>query len=202
MTELILGHYKSIDPKIYAVMKDLDYKQWLSEISHVSDDYFFALCSEIISQQLSGKAASAIRKKFLDLFPDKKPTPDTILALDDQTIRDAGLSWSKIKYIKDLATKVKNKEIDLANLQNLSDEEVIAELIKVKGIGKWTAEMFLMFTLRREDIFSFGDLGLNKGITKVYGIENPTPDQINEIISKWSPYKTYGSIALWRSLEV
>ncbi len=202
MTEKIMGHYRAIDPKIYSVMKDLNYKDWLQESDTRSENYFLSLCSSIVGQQLSTKAARAIREKFLNLFSDKNPTPDAILAIDDQIIRDAGLSWAKIKYIKDLSQKVKNKEIHLEKLSELSDEEVISELIKVKGIGRWTAEMFLMFTLRREDIFSFGDLGLNKGFQKVYGIENPTIDQINEVILKWAPYKSYGSIALWHSLEI
>lgn len=202
MTKVILSHYKAKDPTIFKVVKDLNYQEWLEGIAATSDDYFYALCSSIIGQQLSGKAATAIRQKFLKLLGRRKLSPQAVLKLEDQTMRDAGLSWAKIKYIKDLSLKVKNKEIDLLKMPELSDEEVIAELVKVKGIGKWTAEMFLMFTLKRPDIFSHGDLGLRKGFTKLYGIENPTVEDIEKVISKWSPYKTYGSIALWRSLEI
>ena len=112
------------------------------------------------------------------------------------------MSWSKVSYAKDLAQKVLDGEVHLTKLDDMANEEVVRELTTIKGIGEWTVEMFLMFTLNREDIFSFGDLGLKKGIMKVYEIENPTKEQIEEIVTPWSPYKTYGSIALWESLEI
>ena len=150
---------------------------------------------------MSGKAASTIFGRFEKLFGKKKVTPENILKLPDQKLRDAGMSWGKVKYVKDLAQKTLSKEINLETLETLEEDVVIAELTKVKGIGKWTAEMFLMFTLRRENIFSFGDLGLKKGIAKIYNIKNPTPKQIEKIIKKRHPYKSFGSFALWQSLE-
>ena len=125
------------------------------------------------------------------------------MKIPDQKIRDAGLSWAKVKYLKDLADKVKNKVIHLEKLDTLSNEEVITELTKVKGIGPWTAEMFLMFTLGREDVFSHGDLGLKNAIKKLYGFKkDPTRKQVEKIIARWTPYKTYACRILWKSLEI
>lgn len=165
------------------------------------DDYFVALTRSIVGQQLSGKAADTIYSRFTGLFPKKRPDAKRLLKLKDQQLRDVGMSWGKVSYVKDLASKHLDKEIDLTSLPKLSNEEVLFELTKVKGIGPWTGEMFLMFTLKREDVFSFGDLGLKKGIEKLYKLKNPTAKQITKIITPWSPYKTYGSIALWRSLD-
>jgi len=127
--------------------------------------------------------------------------PKKLLKIKDQKLRDVGMSWGKVRYVKDLAIKHLGGEIDLSKLSSLSNEQVITELTKVKGIGPWTGEMFLMFTLRREDVFSFGDLGLKRGIEKLYNLKEPTVAQIEKIIMPWSPYKTYGSIALWHSLD-
>ena len=116
-------------------------------------------------------------------------------------MRDVGLSWAKVRSIIDLATKVINKNISLDNLPNLEDEKVIEELIKVKGIGKWTAEIFLMFKLRRENIFSWGDLGLKNGLKKYIGQETVSVEEMTEIVEKWNPYKTFGAIAMWQILD-
>lgn len=182
----------------------MDFDEWLegSEKVH-TDKYFAALCRSIVGQQLSGKAAAAIYKKFLTLFKSNEEnlTPSAVLKLPDQKLRDVGLSWSKVSYIKDLSKKVKENEVNLVDLDELDDSSIIERLTIIKGIGTWTAEMFLMFTLKRQNIFSFKDLGLKKGLEKIYKIENPTQPQIEKIIKKWHPYKTFGSIALWQSLE-
>lgn len=168
-----------------------------------STAYFRKLCGEIIAQQLAGKAAHAITSRFYDLFERKHVTPDRISALSDQDLRDVGMSWAKARYIKDLAQKVKDEEVRLDNLHNLDNKLVIEELIKVKGIGNWTAEMFLIFSLGREDVFSHGDLGLKRAMQKLYGFKNkPNERQINRIVNKWSPYKSYGCLALWRSVDI
>ena len=109
------------------------------------------------------------------------------------------MSWAKVKYIKDLSAKVSSGAINLHTSKYDSDAEIILKLTQVKGIGQWTAEMFLIFTLGREDVFSHGDLGLRKAIKNLYKVE--TPDEIIAIVDKWSPYKTYGSLALWHSLD-
>lgn len=197
----IYEHYKKNDPKIFAVIQSVNYDKWFEKRKYDEHEHFHSLVRAIIGQQLSGKAADTIYTRFVTLL-DNVVSPDTILAIDDQKLRDVGMSWAKVSYSKDLALKVSKNEVHLHKLDTMTNEEIIMELTKIKGIGPWTVEMFLMFTLEREDVFSFGDLGLKKGITKVYGIENPTQKQIENIIAKWSPYKTYGSIALWESLEM
>ena len=194
---VVLNHFKRVDPLIYVVMKDIDFEKWFEDDKTT---YFESLCRSIVGQQLSGKAASAIYKKFSSLLKDKV-TPDRVLKIEDQEYRDGGLSWAKIKYIKDLAQKTKSKELQLENIRELENLKVSEELVKVKGIGPWTAEMFLMFTLKRENVFSYGDLGLKNGLIKVYKMKNLSKPKIDKIISRWEPYKTFGSIALWHSLE-
>jgi len=107
------------------------------------------------------------------------------------------LSWSKVSYIKDLAQKTKDRQVSFKNLHQLDNQVVINTLTQIKGIGPWTAEMFLMFTLGREDIFSYGDLGLKKGLQKLYKLKTVTPKKAHQITKIWSPYKSYGSLALW-----
>jgi len=189
----IKSHFKKVDPVIYRVMKTIDFGQWWDRPKR---DYFMALCEDIIGQQLSGKAADSIFARFARLFPKTQITPERILKLADQQIRSIGTSWAKARYLKDLAGQVKNQTIDLETLDQLADEQVIIELTKIKGIGPWTAEMFLIFTLKREDVFSRGDLGLNKAFKKLYGQR-----RLETVIRPWSPYKSFGSLALWHSLD-
>lgn len=161
--------------------------------------YFEDLVDAICSQQLSGKAAKTIfgRVKSLVL----KISPENILAKEDQELRDCGLSWAKVKYVKDLAINVLNKEVDLKNLNKLSDEEIIDTLVKIKGIGRWTAEMFLMFSLCRPDIFPVDDLGIKKGFEKVTGKKWDKTKPAKFAAKNWKPYRTIASWYLWRSLD-
>ncbi len=201
-----LKHFKKVDPTLHKVALKIKLKEHkkpndLSLEASAKEDYFIDLIESIISQQLSIKAADTIFRRFEKLFPKQKITPEYLLKIPDQKIRGAGISFSKIKYIKGIAQAILDKQIDLKNLEKLSDEEVINELIKLKGIGKWTAEMFLMFTLGRTDIFSAGDLGLQNAIIKIYKLDKPTKDQLIEISTKWSPHRTIASRILWKSLE-
>ncbi|KKQ75544.1 MAG: putative DNA-3-methyladenine glycosylase [Candidatus Woesebacteria bacterium GW2011_GWB1_38_5b] len=167
------------------------------------EDPFIDLVETIINQQLSDKAAATIFGRFKKLFPEEKITAEKLLKIPDEKIREAGISYSKIKYIKGIAQQIKNKKLNLKNLENLSDEDVINELVKLKGIGAWTAEMYLMFTLARPDVFSAGDLGLQNAIVKLYKIkQKPTRERLLEISIKWSPYRTTASRILWRSLDL
>ena len=135
-------------------------------------------------------------------MPSVSFTPKAVLSVPDQALRDVGLSWAKVKYIKDLADKVTRRLVKLDHLQTLADEAVVAELVKGKGIGPWTAEMFLIFTLGRENIFSHGDLGLRNALIKLYRLRRqPTAARVNKIVNRWHPYKSYGSLALWHSLD-
>lgn len=197
-TKTIKQHFAKHDPKILAVFETVNLDDWFTE--RPSEDHFYNLTRNIIYQQLAGKAASTIFGRFEALM-EGTITPEKVIKFEDQSFRDVGLSWAKAKYVKDLATKVLSGEVVLTDIELLADEAVIAELTKVKGIGRWTAEMFLLFTLHRENIYSHGDLGLRNGISKLYGLKNPTEKQITKIIDKWSPYQSYGSICLWHTLD-
>jgi DNA-3-methyladenine glycosylase II len=191
-------YFKKVDPILYEVA----IKVKLTEQSK-PEDPFIALIESIISQQLSIKASDNIFGRFKKLFQNEIITPIKLINIPDQKIRDAGISFSKIKYIKGIAEAIKNKQINLNKLDDLTDEEVTLELIKLKGVGQWTAEMFLMFTLNRPDVFSAGDLGLQNAIIKLYKFENkPNKNQLLEISNKWSPFRTTASRILWRSLEL
>jgi len=194
-----LNHFKKVDPILYAVIKSVEKLPSLP--ARRGKDYFVDLVDSIVSQQLSAKAAVTIFNRFKSLFKDKQITPKATLKLKDEKMRNSGMSYSKIKYIKDLAQKVEKGEIDLKKLDKLSDEQVIEELVKVKGIGKWTAEMFLIFSLKRTDVFSHGDLGLNNAIKRIYKMEKYSQTAVEKIVSKWSPYKSYAALILWRSLD-
>lgn len=167
-----------------------------------SENYFLDLIESIISQQLSIKAADTIWKRFQNLYTSEV-TAEKVLRTEDQKIRDCGISWSKISYIKDLAKHTKESTIMFEKFDEMSDEQITTELVRVKGIGRWTAEMFLMFAMGRPDIFSYGDLGIRKGIMRLYKLKSePTPIQAEKISDKWKPYRTYGCRYIWRSLEI
>lgn len=167
-----------------------------------SNDLFASLVRSIANQQLSGKAADTILGRFLKLFNNRGfPKPEEILKKTDEEIRATGFSFPKVRYIKGLAQMVVKKEIDLKKLQKMKDEEVIAELIKIKGVGKWTAEMILIFSLGRSDVFSLGDLGLTTAVSRLYRVDRKNLRKIEKISSKWSPYRSVASWYLWRSLD-
>ncbi len=199
MRSSILNHFKKVDPVLYNTtvggggLIEINIREY--------KDYFYALTSSIISQQLSGKAASTIFGRFRKLFPKGEITPERLLKIPNQRLRGVGMSNAKAAFLKDLALKVNQNELDLKKISQMDNEELISELTKVKGIGRWTAEMFLMFSLGRKDVFSLLDLGLKNAIKKLYQIENPTKEQLLEISNKWSPYRTYASLVLWRSLD-
>lgn len=168
-----------------------------------SSNYFEALTESIVSQQLSVKAADTIWARFIKLLPDQHVTAESVFALDDQRIRDAGISWQKISYIKDLAKKTMESGILFEQFEIMTDEEIIEELIKVKGIGRWTAEMFLMFAMNRPDVFSYGDLGLRRAIQKFYSFDHePTQEEAEKIADLWRPHRTLASRYLWRGLDL
>jgi len=200
MDTKVIHHFKKNDPVIFSMIQKNKTIQEL-ELSR-SNNYFRSLCREIIGQQLAIKAAHKIFERFLALFPKKKISPENVLAVSDQKIRNSGPAWSKVRFIKGLAKKIVDKEVNLKKLDSLENELVLSELQKNKGIGPWTAEMFLMFAMGREDIFSHGDYGLRKSIKQFYKFKKePTKKQIEKIVKKWSPYKTYGCLILWEILD-
>lgn len=166
-----------------------------------TDNFFERLCRTIIGQQLSGKVARVIFARFADLFPKNKIEPHAVLELTDTKIRSVGMSNSKVAFIKDLAKKVIDGEVDLERVDEFSDAEIIEQLTKVYGIGPWSAEMFLIFSLARPDVFSSGDLGLLRAIEKLYGLKNPSREKLEKISEKWSPYRSFASRLLWKSLD-
>jgi DNA-3-methyladenine glycosylase II len=163
-----------------------------------------AMIESIVWQQLSGKAAATIYGRFLALFPTGRyPTPQEILAVPLPTLRQVGLSTQKSAYIRDVCERVSVGTLDLDRLESMGDEEVVASLTQVKGIGRWTAEMFLMFRLHRPDVLPVGDLGIVKAIQRLYGLRKPpSADKMLAIGRRWQPYRSVASWYLWASLEM
>lgn len=188
----IKAHFRQVDPTLYSLINKIGVIPNL--VPRPKSKYFSSLCSDIISQQLSGRVADVFWDRFIHLFPQKQITPSRVITLPKPTLRSIGISNSKVAFLKSLADHFVNQKIDFNHLSELSDHEVINELTKVKGIGRWTAEMFLMFTLARPDVFSIGDQGLKNAIKKHY-LKDPNP-QI------WSPYRTSACLVLWKSLEL
>lgn len=198
--EKIKEHFRKVDPIIFKFIEKIDLT--VLKQSKNPSFYFKELCESIINQQLSNKAANTIMGRFNNLFLKKKITPEELLSFPEQKLRDVGLSWQKTRYVRDLAQKIKDKELKINTLNKLDDKSVLEELIKVKGIGPWTAEMFLMFTLGRENIFSYGDLILRKSVQRLYKLKDKaSEEEVNKIVNKWTPYKSYGSLALWKSVD-
>jgi len=164
-------------------------------------DAYGALLRTIVGQQLSTKAARTIHERVLALFAGRTPSPEELLAVSEEELRAAGLSGRKVSYIRDLATHVLNGELELDRLDDLSDDEVIEEIVAVRGLGRWSAEMFLMFHLGRPDVFSGGDLGLRRAIQVAYALEEmPTPQEAEERAEQWRPHRTLAAVYLWESL--
>jgi DNA-3-methyladenine glycosylase II len=164
---------------------------------------FPSLARAIIGQQLSVKAAQSIYKKILTTFKSNAfPSPEKLLAMPKTKLRKAGLSNSKVEYLRNLATFVGSHAKDFRNLERMSDQEITNLLIRIKGVGIWTAEMFLMFCLGREDVFSYGDYGLKVAMRKIYGLRKiPSAARAKQISDKWKPYRTHASLYLWQSLN-
>jgi DNA-3-methyladenine glycosylase II len=165
------------------------------------EDAYGALLRAIVGQQLSTKAARTIYLRVLDLFDGKTPAPEQLLDASVEDLRGAGLSGRKVEYIRDLASHVLSGELELDRLDQLSDEEATEEIVAVRGLGQWTAEMFLLFHLERPDVLSGGDLGIRKAIQVEYGLEEmPSPTRVIEIGEPWRPHRSLASLYLWESL--
>jgi 3-methyladenine DNA glycosylase/8-oxoguanine DNA glycosylase len=164
-------------------------------------DHFSALVRAITGQQLSTKAAATIYGRLSSLMPEGV-TPQSLSALSDDQLRTVGMSRQKGAYFRDLCDKVLSGALPLDSLETMEDDEVIAALTRVKGIGRWSAEMFLMFRLHRPDVLPVGDLGIVNAIRNVYGLrKTPTPDRIRKMGESWRPYRSVASWYLWRSLD-
>jgi DNA-3-methyladenine glycosylase II len=166
-------------------------------------DHYGALVRAIVGQQLSTRSARAIYGRLIERFGGRPPTPEEVLADDPDELRlAAGLSHAKVRYLHSLAEHVRDGTLELDRLEELPDEKVIAELTAVRGIGVWSAQMFLMFTLSRPDVVASGDLGIRRAVMLRYGLpELPAPSAIEQIADRWRPYRTLACLFLWRSLD-
>lgn len=167
------------------------------------DDHYGALVRSIVGQQLSVLAARAIYGRLTERFGGRPPTPQELLDDEPEELRAAaGLSRAKVGFLRSLAEHVISGELELARLDDLADEEVIAELVAVKGLGEWTAHMFLMFHLQRPDVLAVGDLGVRRAIERAYGLDGlPSTGEMELVAEPWRPYRTLACRYLWRSLE-
>lgn len=167
------------------------------------DQLFRSIAESIMAQQLAWAAASTIIRRFKELYAGKEfPRPEDVVKTPFEQLRSVGLSRAKATYIQDLAAKILDGTVDPKKLPNLSDEEVITHLVAVKGIGRWTAEMILIFLLGRLDVLPVDDLGVRKGFQKVYGLRKlPTPETMRRIATKWKPYRTFGTWYMWKAVD-
>jgi DNA-3-methyladenine glycosylase II len=165
-------------------------------------DAYGALVRSIVGQQLSSKAARSIYERLIALFDGHTPTPRELLDMDPEEIRGVGLSRAKVAFLRDLAEHIEDGELDLEALPELPDDEVLEQLTRVKGLGPWTVDMFLMFHLGRPDVLPVGDQGIRRAVQIAYGLEEvPTAEELERIAEPWRPHRTLACLYLWRSLD-
>lgn len=169
----------------------------------IEKNYFWSLCRSVIYQQISGKAAKKISDRYLSLYANgERMSPSEVIDIDIKKIFKVGISRQKASYIKNIAHAFNTKIIDEKNISKLNDREIIDQLTTIKGVGKWTAEMFLIFTLRRPDVFPVTDLGVQKGFKIFYSLDDlPTIELMNKKSESWKPYRTIMSLYLWYAVE-
>jgi DNA-3-methyladenine glycosylase II len=200
MSKRALEQLRAADPKLGAVIDRVGpYRPGY----RTAGTHFDAVVRSIVYQQLSGAAASTIYGRVTAMFGDQPPTPAQLLRTPVDKLRAAGLSGRKVEYVHALAQQVKSRALPIESLHELDDEAVIAALTQVKGVGRWTAQMFLLFRLKRPDVLAELDLGLQKGLQKVHGLRSlPTPKRLAAIGTRWAPWRSVASWYLWRSLEL
>jgi DNA-3-methyladenine glycosylase II len=191
-------HLRRVDPVIARVIEEVGP---YAPADRTAGSHFGALIRAIVYQQLSGKAASTIHGRFLALYPDGEPTAADIAATSDAQLRSVGLSRQKIGYLRDLARRVHANELPLDHVDTLDDAQLIEHLVQVKGIGRWTAQMFLMFKLGRPDVLPDLDLGIQNAIKRAYRKRKVGPKDVLRIGAKWTPYSSVACWYLWRSLD-
>jgi len=193
-----VNQLSSIDPILKRLFSGFDIPKL-----KIETNYFWSLCRSIIYQQISGKAAKTISNRFLALFRSgTNIQPREVLNIDINSLYSVGLSRQKASYMKNIAEAFGNKLINDENFIMMNDEEILKQLTMIKGVGRWTAEMFLIFTLRRSDVFPVTDLGVQKGFQIVYSLDElPTIDHMTEKAEKWKPYRTIVTLYLWYAVE-
>jgi DNA-3-methyladenine glycosylase II len=192
-----LKHLKKNDPALAKIINRLGPYEF-----RLDEDHYEALVGSIIFQQLAGAAARAILDRFKQIYGGKIPRPRQYLETEEKHLTASGLSPQKIRYIRDLSERIENGVLDLKRLSDLPNDEVVKELDDVKGIGRWTAEMFLIFVLGRTDVLPVDDLGLQKAAKKTYRLRKlPTKEKLEQLSKKWHPYCSIATLYLWRSQE-
>jgi DNA-3-methyladenine glycosylase II len=198
-------HLAAADPTMAALIERIGEIDLATRLRRRSEerpaDAYGALLRAIVGQQLSTRAARTIYLRVLELFDGRTPAPEQLLEAGEESLRAAGLSGRKVSYVRDLASHVISGGLELDRLGELSDEEAIEEIVAVRGLGRWSAEMFLLFHLERPDVLSGGDLGIRKAVQIEYGLdEMPAPARVMEIGEPWRPHRSLASLYLWESL--
>lgn len=206
MKPTVADHFQFHDPRLFNLWHkviEADPKP-IEVVARPSTSYFSDLVESVVSQQLSIKAADTIWGRVKTLLPNQEVTPLAILDVSPEKLRSAGLSAAKAQYTKNIALAVRTHQVDLDALAEMPEEAAIDQLVQIKGVGRWTAEMFLMFTLGREDVFSVGDLGLRRAIERWYRVPADGRDTTVylHLSREWEPYRTYAARILWRSLTL
>jgi len=192
-----MRHLKKNDPALGKIINRLGPYEF-----RLDDDHYEALVGSIIFQQLAGAAARAILNRFKQIYDGNIPRPRQYLDTEEKPLRASGLSPQKIRYIRDLSERIENGVLDLKRLSHLPSEQVVRELDQVKGIGRWTAEMYLIFVLGRTDVLPVDDLGLRKAAQKIYRLrKQPTKERFEQLSKNWHPYCSIATLYLWRSQE-
>ena len=190
------------DPIMAALVGRIGPLDYRARLRGRPDDAYGSLVRTIVGQQLSTKAARTIYGRLAALFGDRPPTPAELIAADEDALRAVGISRQKIGYLRDLAHRVHAGELELDVLHELSDEEVSVRITAVKGLGRWSADMFLMFHLRRPDVLPVGDLGIRRAVEKEYGLPGlPDEDDLRTLAGPWRPQRTLACLYLWKTLE-
>ncbi len=193
-----MSHLSRQDNVMRLLIKDLG----VIKVTWGGDSYE-SLISAIIYQQISGSAGDSIEKRFKALYKGKMPSPKKFIETPEKKVRKAGISPQKYSYLKDLCTRIIDGRLEMNKFSAMEDEDIIEELDEVRGIGRWTAEMFLMFSLGRTNIVPRDDLGIKKAIKKMYNLNDyPTNSKFSELAEKWAPYGTVASLYLWRSTDI
>jgi len=197
------AHLRAADPVLGALIDALGADGLGAPRTRRPDDHYGALVRAIVGQQLSTKAASTIYGRLTERYGGRTPTPAELLADDLEALRAAaGLSRAKARYLHSLAEHVVSGELELERLDDMPEDEVIAELTAVRGLGRWTADMFLMFHLDRPDVLPVGDLGIRRAVERAYGLPGlPDPAQLTQIAEPWRPHRTLACRYLWHSLD-
>jgi DNA-3-methyladenine glycosylase II len=198
-----LRHLSGADPVMAALIERYGKpEEVLARRGHRPGDAYGALLRSIVGQQLSSKAARTIYERLIGPFGDRAPTPRELLETDPERLRGAGLSRAKVAFLRDLAEHVEDGELELEHLAELPDDEVLAQLTQVKGLGPWTVDMFLIFHLGRPDVLPVGDLGIRRAAQRAYGLaELPDAGELERIAEPWRPWRSLACLYLWRSLD-